>query len=151
MARILASWNLTFLGPGIIAKSVATPSPVARTEAFLAVKADIAFLSFAGTDPVVLEDWITDFRIRSSPGGLAEGFSTAAASVLPEVTALYKSSRESARHFSAHSAPGRWSPSSIAMPPPCCAPSVICVGTTPSVGFSTACRLLYATTYPTLI
>ena len=88
LARILASWNLTFLGPGIIAKSVATPLPVARTEAFLAVKADIAFLSFAGTDPVVLEDWITDFRIRSSPGGLAEGFSTAAASVLPEVTAL---------------------------------------------------------------
>lgn len=56
MVRLLALWDLAFRDSGIIAKSMATPLPIARTEAVLAVKADIAFLSFAGTDPVVLQD-----------------------------------------------------------------------------------------------
>ncbi|MGU3387849.1 lipase family protein [Methylobacterium sp. D53M] len=106
VARILAAWDLAFLGPGIIAKGVASPLPIARTEALLATRADVAFLSFAGTDPVVLEDWITDFRIRPSPGGLAQGFSTAAQAVVPEVTALLKASSSRAVLVSGHSLGG---------------------------------------------
>ena len=106
MARLLAMWDLAFLGTGIVAKSVATPLPIARTEAFLATRGDVACLSFAGTDPVVIEDWITDFSIQASPDGIAQGFSIAAQAVLPEITALLKASSCRAVFVTGHSLGG---------------------------------------------
>ncbi|POR40052.1 lipase family protein [Methylobacterium sp. V23] len=106
VGEILAAWGLGLPKGGIIAKSVATPLPIARTEAFLAAKDGVGFLSFAGTDPIVLEDWITDFRIRSSPDGVAEGFSIAAESVLPEIGELLRAIRCRALVVTGHSLGG---------------------------------------------
>ena len=88
MARVLRAWGLGFSGRDIVSREVQTVLPVSRTEAFVATGEKAVFLSFAGTDPIVLANWITDFDVRPSKMGIAAGFETAAGSVRESVRDL---------------------------------------------------------------
>jgi hypothetical protein len=59
------------------------------TEGFVAESEAALVVAFAGTDPVVTANWITDFNIRTGPGGVHRGFADGVDSVWPAlVTAL---------------------------------------------------------------
>jgi hypothetical protein len=65
------------------------------------------FVSFAGTDPLKVEDWITDFRIRRKAMTLHGGFQTAVESVWPLIEAAIKSRPpEQPLFFTGHSLGG---------------------------------------------
>jgi len=85
MADILQTWGAEFLREGIISTIVSTPLPISRTEAFLAKHDGAVYLAFAGTDPVIVADWITDLRFHPDAMGIASGFSEAARSTLPTI------------------------------------------------------------------
>lgn len=75
VATVLAGWQLTALlifdrpGSGLF--------PSARTRGFLAQGRGATVLSFGGTDPLVLSNWITNFRIGCTAAGAHRGFSEA--------------------------------------------------------------------------
>jgi triacylglycerol lipase len=66
------------------------------------------FVSFAGTDPLKVEDWITDFRIRRKAMTLHSGFQEAVESVWSLIEAAVKNSpaSEQALFFTGHSLGG---------------------------------------------
>jgi triacylglycerol lipase len=60
------------------------------TEGFVAESDAALVVSFAGTDPVVAANWITDFNIRTGPDGIHRGFSDGVARVWPTLVAALK-------------------------------------------------------------
>jgi hypothetical protein len=79
---ILAGWDLR---PRASIASAVTLLPTARTRGLVVDGHDAIFLVFAGTDPLVVANWVTDFNARISPEGLHGGFGAALASVWPQV------------------------------------------------------------------
>ena len=53
------------------------------TEGFVAESESALVVAFAGTDPVIAANWITDFNIRTGPDGVHRGFSDGVAGVGP--------------------------------------------------------------------
>jgi triacylglycerol lipase len=76
--QILGSWSLTLVGD-VISREAATVLPSARTHAIVAAGHGAVFVAFAGTDPAVLENWLTDFDTRPTSDGSARGYRDAAA------------------------------------------------------------------------
>src|SRR5215470_9117068 len=81
IADILRLWGMELLPEGIFSSEVATVLPLATTHGFVAKGHDITVVAFAGTDPVVLANWITDFDARLGSTGTAEGYTRAADAV----------------------------------------------------------------------
>jgi len=71
--RICGGLEITLIGDPIH-KSVASALPIASTYVMVFDVSGSTVVSFAGTDPVVLANWVSDFDIRSTDGGAAEGF-----------------------------------------------------------------------------
>ncbi len=84
----LKSWGLALLDGGIIVEEVATVLPKSCTCCFVAAGRGATFMAFAGTDPVVLANWITDFDAHLDDSGAARGYETAAATVWPKLKSL---------------------------------------------------------------
>jgi hypothetical protein len=78
---ILRIWDLRLVDE-VISAEIRTVLPVASTHAFVAAGHAATFITFAGTDPVVLANWISDFDTHLTSTGLAEGFAEAASIVL---------------------------------------------------------------------
>jgi triacylglycerol lipase len=57
------------------------------TEGFVAESETTLVVAFAGTDPVIAANWITDFNIRTGPDGVHRGFSDGVACVGPALIA----------------------------------------------------------------
>jgi triacylglycerol lipase len=57
------------------------------TEGFVAESTTTLVVAFAGTDPVIAANWITDFNIRPGPDGVHRGFSDGVACVGPALIA----------------------------------------------------------------
>ena len=57
------------------------------TEGFIAESETTLVVAFAGTDPVIAANWITDFNIRTGPDGVHRGFSDGVAGVGPALIA----------------------------------------------------------------
>jgi hypothetical protein len=57
------------------------------TEGFVAESGTTLVVAFAGTDPVIAANWITDFNIRTEPDGVHRGFSEGVAGVGPALIA----------------------------------------------------------------
>jgi pimeloyl-ACP methyl ester carboxylesterase len=57
------------------------------TEGFVAESETTLVVAFAGTDPVIAANWITDFNIRTGPDGVHRGFSDGVAGVGPALIA----------------------------------------------------------------
>jgi hypothetical protein len=77
---ILAIWKLRLVDQ-VVSGEISTVLPMASTHAFVAAGRGATFIAFAGTDPVVLANWISDFDTRLTSTGAAEGYVKAASVV----------------------------------------------------------------------
>jgi triacylglycerol lipase len=82
---ILNLWGLQLADNGIVVKETKTELPLASTRCFVATGPNTTLVAFAGTDPLVLANWISDFDIHLRETGAADGFSTAADAVWPKL------------------------------------------------------------------
>jgi len=88
VASIAADWSLTIPAGGIVSEEHATILPLSSTQLIVAIRNGVAIVVIAGTDPLTLPDWITDFRFLPTAKGSAHGFTEAAVSVWPRIKAL---------------------------------------------------------------
>lgn len=77
---IAGSWKCS-VPVAVISENSATVLPTSSTQLIVFVHGNAAVISFAGTDPLTLTDWITDFDIKNTDQGSANGFAVAAQSV----------------------------------------------------------------------
>jgi hypothetical protein len=87
MQRILAAWGFDLAAADVVIREERAPLVVARTHCFVTTSGDTAIVAFAGTDPIDLANWITNFNARLGAAGSAEGYETAAAVAWPELKA----------------------------------------------------------------
>jgi triacylglycerol lipase len=85
VAEIAAKWGIKIPPGGIISEEVATPLPKASTQVIVCNRDRVMIITFAGTDPLVLADWITDFDLGINNTGTANGFAVAAEVVWPKI------------------------------------------------------------------
>jgi triacylglycerol lipase len=82
ITKILGLWGLRLATKGILSAVL----PIASTKGFVAAGPGATFVAFAGTDPVVLANLITDFDIPIKDATqTAQGFQTAADAVWDQV------------------------------------------------------------------
>jgi triacylglycerol lipase len=62
--------------------------PMSDTRGVIASKDEALIIAFAGTDPLNLVNWVSDFYLGQSDADAHEGFQNAAAAVWPEVGAV---------------------------------------------------------------
>jgi hypothetical protein len=74
--QICETLGLSPIGNQIV-ESVTTTLPVANTKVIVLEFGGNILIAFAGTDPISLANWISDFDIKPTDGGAAEGFDTA--------------------------------------------------------------------------
>jgi triacylglycerol lipase len=84
--EILAQWGMQLLG--VVSGTIRTALPIARTHGFIAGGRGAVIVAFAGTDPLVLANWVTDFNARINDDGIAEGYATAAAVVWDQLRSM---------------------------------------------------------------
>ena len=104
--KILARWTLTKRGFRSHGPSLGLRS---RKACFVAAGGRKAtFVTFAGTDPLRIEDWIKDFTLAPEPNVLHKGFSDALDSVWDEVEAAIRNRdvAEQPLFFTGHSMGG---------------------------------------------
>jgi triacylglycerol lipase len=94
--QILGAWGLRLID-GVVVAEVSTVLPIASTHGFVAAGRDATFVAFAGTDPVVLANWITDLDVHLMATGAAAGYAGAAAIVWDQVAARVKRQSEAER------------------------------------------------------
>src|SRR5262245_13451204 len=87
---IASDWGMTVADDGIISEDVRTIIPKASTQAIACRRGTSLIFAFAGTDPVVLANWITNFDINITDVGSARGFTIAADAVWPRIESLIK-------------------------------------------------------------
>lgn len=88
VASIAASWSCDIPEGGIISENSATILPTSSTQLIVFLHGGAVIISFAGTDPLTLTDWITDFDVGSTNEGAANGFAVAAQSVFLRIENL---------------------------------------------------------------
>jgi hypothetical protein len=77
---ILRTWKLRLVDE-VASEEISTVLPIASTHAFVAAGRGATFITFAGTDPVVLANWISDFDTHLTSTGVAAGYTEAASIV----------------------------------------------------------------------
>jgi triacylglycerol lipase len=92
VSDILGSWQLRC--DGIVQGLVRSVLPIADTHAVVASGRGATILSFAGTDPVSLANWVSDFNFRAGAGGIADGFHQAFDAVQKQVFALARTANQ---------------------------------------------------------
>ena len=96
VSDILASWQMRLVDDGIVFGEARTVLPIASTHAIVAAGRGATILSFAGTDPISLANWISDFNFRTTPGGTADGFRQAFDAVQDKVLVLLRARPDAA-------------------------------------------------------
>ena len=76
---VLALWGLALVDGGMIANDDTLMLPGAKTRGFVAAGRGATIVAFAGTDPVVLANWLTDFDAHIDRTQTADGYRRAAA------------------------------------------------------------------------
>ena len=87
MRRILAVLGFELADDDVIIREEKASLAVARTHCFVCTGGDTAILAFAGTDPIDLANWITNFTVRQVPDGATKGHEIAARIVWPKLKA----------------------------------------------------------------
>lgn len=95
---VLGSWGLALIENGIVVEEIATVLPRADTRCFAATGCGATLVAFAGTDPLVLANWVTDFDANLTPTGAARGYQTAALAVWPRIQTLLAKSAPDAQN-----------------------------------------------------
>ncbi len=86
---ILKSFGLDPVEGGVIVRESKTVLPLASTHCFVARHPKAVIVAFAGTDPVSLANWISDFDAHLDEGaGTAEGYRVAVDVVWPDLKRL---------------------------------------------------------------
>jgi triacylglycerol lipase len=88
IASIARDWAMTIPAGGIISEEVATVLPKSSTQLLVTTRDSVVIVSFAGTDPLVLADWITDFDFGVTSVGSANGYTAAAQAVWPRIQSV---------------------------------------------------------------
>lgn len=104
--RVLRTWKMTLLG--FKTNDPVTGLPPRSACVVVAGGRNATIVSFSGTDPLKIEDWITDFTAAPSATGLHGGFESAVATVWPDIKAAIENRRdgEQALFFTGHSLGG---------------------------------------------
>lgn len=87
VTTILTHWALQLPPGGLISTKAMSTLPITRARAILTRGPDVAVLAFAGTDPLVVTDWVSDFNI-SPQGETTDGFAQAVATAMPIIRRL---------------------------------------------------------------
>lgn len=96
--RILDRWGLRKLAP--FDRSVVSALPLVRTRGFIAQGkpqdplANVVFVSFAGTDPLVAANWATDFAFLPDATGTHSGFAAALQAVWEQIKPVLKTASD---------------------------------------------------------
>lgn len=95
---VLLSWGLQLANTGpdddaVVVREVKSVLPIASTHCFVASGRGATIVTFAGTDPVVLANWITDFDVHIDATGTAEGYQMAADAVFAQLQDLISAPR----------------------------------------------------------
>ncbi len=77
VTEVLRRWNLSLVGD-VIASRDRVGLAMAATDAFVATGRGAVMIAFAGTDPLLLANWTTNFDILMGANGSARGFLDAA-------------------------------------------------------------------------
>src|ERR1700688_723063 len=85
---ILGSWNLA--KRALISSPVPLHLPLSTACAVVAAGRGATIVAFAGSDPLKINDWITDFRTLPSPDNAHTGFETAVATTWPRISDAIK-------------------------------------------------------------
>jgi hypothetical protein len=64
-----------------------SPLPLSDTRGIIASRSEALIIAFAGTDPLHVQNWVSDFYLGRPTAGVHEGFEGAADAVWPEVGA----------------------------------------------------------------
>jgi triacylglycerol lipase len=72
IGRILSTWRWTLRG--YHAGRISSVLPLTSAKGFIASSNGVSVLTFAGTEPVSLADWILDFSIHVNADGVHDGF-----------------------------------------------------------------------------
>jgi triacylglycerol lipase len=88
IAHILKRWQLTLVADGVVVEEAETVLPKSSTRCFVAHGRAALIIAFAGTDPLVLANWITDFDMHIDSTGAARGYDVATQAVWPRVLSL---------------------------------------------------------------
>src|SRR6516165_2559730 len=83
---ILSTWKLRLVEEVI--SELRSVLPMASTHAFVAAGRGATFIAFAGTDPVVLANWISDFDAHLTANGVAEGYAEAASIIFDRIKTI---------------------------------------------------------------
>jgi hypothetical protein len=102
--RILGLWNLRLVT--LLKAEVRRLVRVANTHGLVASRDDVQIIAFAGTDPVDLANWISDFDARIDQKGAAQGYETAADSIWPSVMQAISAAPAKAIFVTGHSLGG---------------------------------------------
>jgi triacylglycerol lipase len=105
---ILHMWGLSLPADGMVSVDVETTLPQASTQCTVATRPGMTVVAFAGTDPLVVADWISDFDIGIKDGsGVANGFAVAAKAAEPKLQKLLERSSDGhAVYLTGHSLGG---------------------------------------------
>lgn len=85
---ILKLFGLDLVEGGVVVRESKTVLPVASTHCFVASHPMSVIVAFAGTDPLSLANWISDFDAHLEATGTAEGYEVAASVVWSELKQL---------------------------------------------------------------
>jgi lipase (class 3) len=91
IGSIAKDWRLDLVEGSIISEESATVLPISSTHLIVARRADATIIAFAGTDPISLANWITDFDLGVTSSGASQGLATATQSVLPKILKILES------------------------------------------------------------
>jgi triacylglycerol lipase len=86
IGRILAAWRWTLRGFHV--GRVSSVLPLTSAKGFIAARDGVSILTFAGTEPTALADWIVDFSIHQNADGTHAGFEAGVDAVLPQISAI---------------------------------------------------------------
>jgi triacylglycerol lipase len=82
--RILAAWGWT--SRGIHAGRISSVLPLTSAKGFIAARNGVSILTFSGTEPTALADWIVDFSIHQNACGIHEGFKAGVSAVWSQIS-----------------------------------------------------------------
>jgi triacylglycerol lipase len=77
--RILTTWG--WILRGYHAGRISSILPLTSAKGFIAAREGVSILTFAGTEPLSLADWILDFSLQINADGVHDGFETGVNSV----------------------------------------------------------------------
>lgn len=106
VAKVGRLWSLQSIDP--FNQPAVTVLPISNTRGVVASKGNATLIAFAGSDPLVLPDWIADFSFRTSSDHIHEGFQGAVNVVWPQLGPVIQAAGAAGRtlFFTGHSLGG---------------------------------------------